>query len=366
MNPAVDAIVQSAWQSLTSASPDAPIPFPGDLVRGRCILVTGAGGSIGSALAHAAAALQPAHILLLDASEQALYRIDRDLAAPHTPILASAGDIAAIDEAFAVHHPHTVFHAAAFKHVPLMELHPFAAIQNNAVATFRLAQAALRHHAGQFILVSTDKAVAPASVMGASKRIAELTALALASPAIQIKAVRLGNVYASQGSVVQLFAEQIAQHQPVTVTDPRATRYFLTVDQAAALLLLALAPQFPSGMLVPELAPPIRVEDVARALIRAANSNVPIVHTGLRPGEKLHEQLLAPGESFTGDLSAPLRSVRSTTISASRAVEAIAALQCAIDDRDLHRLLATVAHLVPAYQPSSTVLAQNTLAEPRA
>jgi FlaA1/EpsC-like NDP-sugar epimerase len=366
MNP----IEQSAWailrNSLTPASPLANVAIPDDFVRGKCVLITGAGGSIGSALAHAVAAREPAQILLLEASEQALYTIDRDLPAPHIPILASAGDAAALDEAFALHCPNIVFHAAAFKHVPLMELHPFAAMQNNAVATFRLAQSALRHHVEQIILVSTDKAVAPAGIMGASKRIAELTALALATSATQIKAVRLGNVYASQGSVVQLFVDQIAHNHPVTVTDPRTTRYFLTVDEAAALLLLALAPQFPPGILVPELAPPIRVEDLAHALVRAAGSDVLITYTGLRPGEKLHEQLLAPGESFAGESTGPLRVIRSATISVSRATEVIAALQQAIDDRNLHQLLAAVTQLIPAYQPSDTVLAQHTLAEHRA
>ena len=367
---AMNQLEQSAWavlgKSLTGASPLVNVAVPDDLVRDKRILITGAGGSIGSALAHAVAAHKPAQILLLEASEQALFAIDRGIAAPHIAILASAGDTAALDEVFALHQPQIIFHAAAFKHVPLMELHPFAAIENNAVATFRLAQTAVKNHTGQVILVSTDKAVSPASIMGVSKRIAELTALALATPATQIKAVRLGNVYASQGSVVQLFAEQIAQHQPVTVTDPRATRYFLTVDETAALLLLALAVQFPSGILVPELAAPIHVEDLARALIRAANSDVPIAYIGLRPGEKLHEQLLSADESFLNESSAPLCPIRSTTISASRGAEVIAALQRAIADRNLHQLLAIVARLIPAYHPSDTVLAQHSLAEPRA
>ncbi|HTV05060.1 MAG TPA: polysaccharide biosynthesis protein [Acidobacteriaceae bacterium] len=371
----MDSMVRRAWviltgQSITPDSPLSSITVSGDLVRNKRILITGAGGSIGSALAHAVAARKPAQILLLEASEQALYAIDRDLAAPHTPILASAGDTAALDELFALYRPHIVFHAAAFKHVPLMELHPFAALQNNAVATFRLAQTAINHNADQIILVSTDKAVSPASIMGASKRIAELTTLALATSATQIKAVRLGNVYASQGSVVQLFTEQLAQRRPVTVTDPRATRYFLTVEETAALLLFALAPQFPSGILVPELAAPIRVDDLARALIHAANSDSPITYIGLRPGEKLHEQLLSNDESFldpaTNSASAPLRSIRSTTISVSHAEAAITALERAIAGRNLHQLLFAVSRLIPPYQPSNTVLAQQSLAEPRA
>lgn len=363
----MDAVIQSAWHSFGGSSPLADLLVPARLVRDRCVLITGAGGSIGAALAHAVAAHKPAQILLLEASEQALYAIDRDLAAPHLPILASAGDAPALEEIFALHHPQIIFHAAAFKHLPLMELHPFAAMQNNAVATFRLTQTAIRHHVEQIILVSTDKAVAPTSIMGASKRIAEVTALALATSATQIKAVRLGNVYASQGSVTQLFVQQIAQHQPVTVTDPRVTRYFLTIDQTAALLMLALAPQFPSGILVPDLAEPVRVEDLARALILAANSDAPITYTGLRPGEKLHEQLLAPDESLTGDSAAPLRLLNSPSIAPSQAAGFISSLERAIADRNLYDLLTAVHELIPAYQPSSTVLAQHSLAaEPRA
>ena len=366
MKHPTDAVIERAWRSLTGSSSVLGISVPDHLLRGQCILITGAGGSIGSALAHAVAERKPAQILLLDASEQALFAIDRELAAPHTPILASVADRAALDEVFALYRPQIVFHAAAFKHLQLMERHPFAAMQNNAVATFRLTQTAVNHRAGQVVLVSTDKAVAPTSIMGASKRIAELTSLALATPATQVKAVRLGNVYASQGSVAQLFAQQIAQNQPLTVTDPRATRYFLTIGQTTALLLLALAPQFSSAILVPELAPPIRVEDLARALIRAAGTDVPITYTGLRPGEKLHEQLLAPDESFLDASAAPLRPIRSATISASRASDLIAALQQAVDDRNLHQLLHAVHDLIPAYQPSESILAGQSLAEPRA
>ena len=365
MNLPASSIEQSAWHSLTFASQLANVVVPDELVRGKCVLITGAGGSIGSALAHAVAMRRPAQVLLLEASEQALYAMDRELATPRVPILASAGDIAALDEAFAIHRPQIVFHAAAFKHVPLMEQHPFAAMQNNAVATFRLTQTAIRHRVGQIILVSTDKAVDPASIMGASKRVAELTALALATPATRIKAVRLGNVYASQGSVVQLFANQIAHHQPVTVTDPRATRYFLTLDQTAALLVLALAPQYPSGILVPELMPPVRIEDLALALIHAAGSDVPITYIGLRPGEKLHEQLLSAEESCVSESSNPLCAIHGATISTSSAAESIIALQNAIQDRNLLQLLETVAQLIPSYQPSDTVLAQHRLAEHR-
>lgn len=340
-----------------SFSPES-IAIPAHLVEGKHVLITGAGGSIGSALAHAIAAYCPAHILLLESAEQALFRIDRELTASHKPILADICDKTALEEAFELHQPHIVFHAAAFKHVPLMELHPFAAVENNAIGTFTLTQAAIKYRAEQLILVSTDKAVDPVSIMGVSKRIAELTALALSTPTSRIKAVRLGNVYASQGSVVPLFTEQIAQGRPVTITHPDATRYFLTVEQAAALLLFALSPDFPGGILIPELTDPIRIEEIACTLISKAGSQSPITYTGLRPGEKLHEQLLSTTESPLDLSPAPLHAIRSEEISAHEAIQIIDQLHGAIQGRNLHQLLRIISRLIPSYTPSGALLDQ--------
>jgi FlaA1/EpsC-like NDP-sugar epimerase len=348
-----------------SFSPES-IPIPRHIIEHKRVLITGAGGSIGSALAHAIAAHNPGQILLLESSEQALYRIDRTLAAPHVPILANVCDASTLEEAFEDHRPQIVFHAAAFKHVPLMELHPFAALHNNAVGTFILTQTAIRHRTEQIILVSTDKAVDPASIMGASKRLAELTALALNTPATRIKAVRLPNVFASQGSVVPLFAEQIAQRKPVTVTHPEATRYFLTIEQAAALLFFALLKEFPSAILVPNLARPIRIEDIAHTLIQQNDSQSHIAYTGLRPGEKLHEQLLSATESLLDQSPSPLQAIGSEKISAAEATDTIEKLQTAIQQRNLDQLLRIVTQLIPAYTPSETLLAQHALTESRA
>jgi FlaA1/EpsC-like NDP-sugar epimerase len=356
----------SGWQNLSASFSPESIPIPHRFIEHKRVLITGAGGSIGSALAHGIAAHNPGQILLLESSEQALYRIDRALAAPHKPILANVCDASTLEEVFQYHRPHIVFHAAAFKHVPLMELHPFAALENNTIGTFLLAQAALRHRAEQIILVSTDKAVDPASIMGASKRLAELTALAVQTPATKIKAVRLPNVFASQGSVVPLFAEQIAQREPVTVTHPDATRYFLTVEQAAALLLFALSKEFPSAILIPDLANPIRIEDIAHALIQQSGSQSPVVYTGLRPGEKLHEQLLSATESPLDQSPSPLDAIRSEKISAAQATATIEKLQAAIQQRNLDQLLRVVTSLIPAYTPSETLLAQHALTGSRA
>ena len=335
---------------------------PDVVIARKRVLITGAGGSIGSALAHAVAAHGPEALALVDSSEQALYSVDREVAAQHSATLADVCDVTAMEEAFARHRPQIVFHAAAFKHVPLMEAHPIAAVRNNTVGSFTLARIAVRHGAEQIVIVSTDKAVEPASIMGASKRIAELVALALASSATKIKAVRLGNVYGSQGSVVPLFEEQIARGGPVTITHSDATRYFLSLDEAAEYLLLALANEFSSGILVPELAEPVRVEEIARELIAKSGSGAEISYIGLRPGEKLHEKLLAEDESFAGGAAGSLRKIRSAGISADEAERAIRVLQSAIAARDVGQLLGVVMRLVPSYRPSEMMLAQQAAA----
>jgi FlaA1/EpsC-like NDP-sugar epimerase len=362
----MNVLQQRTWQSLGGSFSLESIEVPGHAIVQKRVLITGAGGSIGSALAHAIAAHRPEQILLLEASEQALYQIDRELTAPRKPVLASVCDAAALEALFERYQPQVVFHAAAFKHVPLMELHPFAALQNNAVGTFILTKAAIRHRSEQVILVSTDKAVDPASIMGASKRIAELTALALQSPGTKIKAVRLGNVYGSQGSAMPLFEEQIAQRKPVTVTHPDATRYFITMEQAAALLLFALSEEFPSAILIPELSKPIRILEIARTLIEQSGSESQIVYTGLRPGEKLHEQFLSANESLLTEKSASLRAIQSETILLAEAIEIIENLQKAIEERDLNQLLRAIVKFIPAYKPSETLLAQLASAECRA
>lgn len=360
------ARLEDGWKGLSGSSSAASIQVPAGAIRRKRVLITGAGGSIGSSLARVVAAHGPERMLLLDSSEQAIYQIDRTLNAPHTAILASVCDAAAIEEAFSRHKPQVVFHAAAFKHVPLMESHPFAAVENNTVGSFLLAKAAIRHGVAQLIFVSTDKAVDPAGIMGASKRVMELTALALATSATKIKAVRLGNVYGSQGSVAPLFQEQIAQGGPVTVTHPAATRYFLSLDRAAALLLFALTEELPSATLIPELGKPIRIEEIAQALVRQSNSQSQIVYTGLRPGEKLHERLFSNDESPLGEAGVPLRELHSRRISAEQAATVIAELQAAIRARNLERLLRTITQLVPSYHPGETVLAAQALTECRA
>jgi FlaA1/EpsC-like NDP-sugar epimerase len=288
-------------------------------LSGKRIAITGAGGCIGSALAKAIAQSSRAReIILLDASEGALYEIQQTLAdlrdaVPNFAVLASVTDSSSITRQFERHRPEIVFHAAAFKHVPLMENNPFAAMSNNALGTHALIEAAEKYDSEQLLMVSTDKAVAPSSIMGASKRIAELILLAPRTTSTRMKAVRLGNVLGSTGSVVPLFERQIAQGGPVTVSHPDVRRYFMTLTETVDTLLGALAPNSPLGVSVPELGEPIRILDLAKFLI--GQQQVPIVFTELRPGDKMEESLISLSESYRSPSSGSLHAVESPILS---------------------------------------------------
>jgi len=344
---------QNHWEALLGLTPERrPLSLPSRDIEGKTVLITGAGGSIGSTLAHELAGLRPRRILLLDASEQSLYRIDRDLGAPHAAILGSVCDRALLDELFDRHQPQIVFHAAAFKHVPLMEFNPFAAVENNALGTFILAQSAAGHRSAQLVMVSTDKAVEPVSIMGASKRIAELIILAMDG-----KAVRLGNVLASEGSVLPLFQSQLDRGQPLSITHPEASRYFLTMKRAAHLLILALCEEFPPGILVPELGEPQRIREIAQRMLASVEetSEPRIVYTGLRPGEKLTEKLISNREAYRGENGSPLRPIHSDGPPLSGLQSSMHEIEAAVRQRNLSRLLRAVSKLVPDYRPSAVI-----------
>lgn len=350
---------QSRWESIFRwITASHPAPISPRAIAGRSVLVTGAGGSIGSTLALEVGKRNPRQLVLLDASEQSLFRIDRELDAPHTAVLGSVCDRVLLGELLARFRPEIVFHAAAFKHVPLMEFNPFAAVQNNALGTFIVAESAANYGVEQLVLVSTDKAVEPASIMGASKRIAELVILAMLSGVTQFKAVRLGNVLASEGSVLPLFQRQIDLGQPIGVTHPEASRYFLTLHQAAHLLLLALADEFRSGILIPELGEPVGIEEFAARLLAASpESPSQIIFTGLRPGDKLTEKLVSSRESFLSDDSSPLRAIDSPSLQFRKLEQAINEIERAVQERNLPQLLSLVTQLVPDYRPGAVIQA---------
>ena len=276
------------------------------LLGGRTVLVTGAGGSIGSELARQIARFEPKLLVLFELSEFALYQIEQEffLRLPNTPIACAVGDVkdaARIENLFVRYRPEVVFHAAAYKHVPLMENeNAWEAVRNNVLGTLRVAEAALRHGTAEFVFISTDKAVNPTSVMGASKRIAEMVCQGLQRPGgTRFVMVRFGNVLGSNGSVIPKFREQIARGGPVTVTHPDIVRYFMSIPEAAQLVLQAGLMGQGGEVFVLDMGEPVKIVDLARDMIRLSGyteEEIKIVFTGLRPGEKLFEELLADGE----------------------------------------------------------------------
>ena len=276
-------------------------------ISGRVVLVSGAGGSIGSELCRQLARFAPRQLVLFELNEFALYAIEQEFAEryPDLRVVCAIGDVkdaARVNQLMAIHRPSVVFHAAAYKHVPLMENeNTWQAVLNNVAGTRVVAQAAIDYGVEKFVFVSTDKAVNPANVMGASKRLAEMVCQALQhSNGTRFIMVRFGNVLGSTGSVIPKFREQIARGGPVTVTHPEITRYFMSIPEAVQLVLQAGLMGHGGEIFVPDMGEPVRIADLARELIRLSGfseNEIRIEYTGLRPGEKLYEELLAADEN---------------------------------------------------------------------
>ena len=282
-----------------------------ECISGKVVLITGAGGSIGSELCRQVARYGPAKIVLYELSEFALYRIEQELGEkfPHIPLVRLVGDVKDLEHlrhVFGKYKPQIVFHAAAYKHVPLMEEeNAWACVRNNTLGTYHACLAAAEQGVERFVLISTDKAVNPTNVMGASKRAAELVISHMAGESekkgqpTKFMAVRFGNVLGSSGSVIPKFKEQIAKGGPVTVTHPEITRYFMTIPEAARLVVQAGVMGESGQVFVLDMGEPVRIVDLARAMIRLAGHDehsVRIVFSGLRPGEKLYEELLSDSD----------------------------------------------------------------------
>jgi FlaA1/EpsC-like NDP-sugar epimerase len=277
-----------------------------DLLTAKVVMVTGAGGSIGSELCRQIAAYQPAMLVLYELNEYAMYKVDEQLreAFPDMPVQSIVGDIKnvrRVNQAMHQFSPSLVFHAAAYKHVPLMEEdNAWEAVQNNVWGTYVVARAAIEHDVKKFVFISTDKAVNPTNVMGATKRLAEMVCQALQSTAdTRFEMVRFGNVLGSAGSVIPKFQEQIDRGGPVTVTHPEMVRYFMSIPEAAQLVLQAGCMGLGGEVFVMDMGEPVKIVDLARDMIRLSElseSDIRIVYTGLRPGEKLFEELLADDE----------------------------------------------------------------------
>ncbi len=281
-----------------------------DFIHDKTVLVTGGGGSIGSELANQIASFDPALLVLYDIYENGVYELQQELIARYgrklnlKVLIGSVRDINRLDQIFNEFAPDVVFHAAAHKHVPLMEDSPGEAVKNNIYGTYNVALAAARFGTPRFVLVSTDKAVNPTNVMGASKRLCEIVILTLDKiwKDTSFAAVRFGNVLGSSGSVIPLFEKQINRRQPVTVTHPKVERYFMTIPEASSLVLQAGAYARGGEIFVLDMGEPVRIDQLARDMIRISglvpDVDIPIHYVGLRPGEKMREELFLSAENF--------------------------------------------------------------------
>jgi FlaA1/EpsC-like NDP-sugar epimerase len=337
---------------------------------GKTILVTGAGGCIGSALVQALASSNPRFLILLDHSEQNLHELNLWLAeAGRSSYVAILGDILdgpLMTEIFDHYRPQTIYHAAAFKHVPLMESNPIAVVRNNALGTWELAKVAAQFGAERLLMISTDKAVNPCSIMGASKRVAELALLRLSdaktgAAITKMNAVRLGNVLGSQGSVGPLFQQQIQRGGPVTVTHPEASRYFLTLSETVELIMAAAAIDDSGSIFIPRMCEPVKILDFAERMIREAGLETPrdieIVLTRLRPGDKLKEELVYADEALQPSTDERLYRAIGSPYDAQVLDASLQKISESVRERNLVALISALCKIVPEYKPSETLLA---------
>jgi FlaA1/EpsC-like NDP-sugar epimerase len=287
------------------------------LLSGRRVLVTGAGGSIGSEIARQVAACEPAELLVLDHDETHLHELCASLTSPVVQLLADVRDRDVILRLFERYRPEIVFHAAAHKHVPVLETHPAEAVRTNVIGTVNVVDAATAVNTERFVFISTDKAVRPSCVMGASKRLGEQLVLGCRPPGARFCAVRFGNVLASRGSVIPTFVRQVNSGGPVTITDPRMTRFFMSIREAVQLVLQAAAMSDGGEVFILEMGNPVRIIDLAERMIRLAGrragDDVEIRVTGIRPGEKLVEELHTPDERLTETSHPSVRRIRPVT-----------------------------------------------------
>lgn len=343
-------------------------------IVGKVVLVTGAGGSIGSELCRQILAVTPAKLLLIEQSEFALYAVHQELeeklAGRETvlvPLLASVQDDDRMREIMSTWQPDTVYHAAAYKHVPLVEHNPAEGIKNNVLGTLRTAQVAAENRVADFVLISTDKAVRPTNVMGASKRLAEmaLQALAATQTGTKFSMVRFGNVLGSSGSVVPRFRQQIRDGGPITLTDPEVTRYFMTIPEAAQLVIQAGAMAKGGDVFVLDMGQPVKIVDLARRIVELSGLTVKDEHnpegdieiaiTGLRPGEKLYEELLI-GDNPKSTVHPRIMKAHEEFIPWPELNEKLNALEFALNVNDVGVIRLIMQQLVVGYTPSDEIV----------
>jgi FlaA1/EpsC-like NDP-sugar epimerase len=334
----------------------------GAYLAGKRILVTGAAGSIGSEICRQVVLFAPAKLVLLDQAETPLYEIEKELAGDFPdvkiiPLLCDVCDRDKVADVFEEFTPEVVFHAAAYKHVPMMEYNPDQAVLNNVFGSINVVDAAQRCNVENFVMISTDKAVNPANVMGATKRAAEVYVQALSrSGHTKFTTVRFGNVLGSSGSVIPLFKGQIANGGPVTVTDKRIIRYFMTIPEAVQLVLQAGGIGIGSEIMVLDMGEPVRILDLAEELIRLSGlipyEDIDIVFTGLRPGEKLFEELLIEGEGILPTSHEKIKVLAPMQIEIASVRAELDSLYAAARSNDVNAMIVSLKRLVPEFKPA--------------
>ena len=358
----------------------------GEILRGKTVLVSGAGGSIGSELSRQILKFGPRLLILWDASEEKLYQLEMEILHEHgftnyVAILGRVQDREVLSGVFTHYRPQIVFHAAAYKHVPMIEKNPWEGVYNNIFATRRLIRASVEHGIERFILVSTDKAVRPTNVMGATKRMTERImqaychALAVGElkGATRFMAVRFGNVLGSSGSVIPLFKRQIELGGPVTVTHPEITRYFMSIEEASQLILQAASMGQGGEIFILEMGTPVRIAQMARDLIRLCgkepDTEIEIKYTGVRPGEKLFEELITEGEGIVATGHEKIMVLRGDGCSLKELEEPLQRLKTYAQNHDTAGIKNVLLEVVPEYTPKTAdaVLPPNgdTLTQPK-
>ena len=345
----------------------------GDTLRDKVVLVTGAGGSIGSELCRQIARFQPRAIVGYEISENALYELNREMISrfadvPFFPAIGCIRDDRRLADVMAQYQPRIVYHAAAFKHVPMMESHPFQAIENNVFGTLGVARAAAEFGVERFVLISSDKAVRPTNVMGATKRVTELIVNAMRDGRTKFVAVRFGNVLGSNGSVIPLFKEQIAAGGPLTVTHPDMQRYFMTIGEAVQLVLQASAMGRGGEIFVLDMGKPVRIVDLARNLILLSglqpDRDVAIEFTGARPGEKLCEEITMLDETTVPTRHGKIRIFTGPGLRHDELFALLEHLRIHVAERDAPAIINWLQDVVSDYHPSGHVLAAARSSEP--
>jgi len=334
-------------------------------LEGRVVLVTGAAGSIGAELCRQIARFNPSAIAAFEVAETPLFELEHEMrqAFPRVPFHPEIGSIqnpSRLDEVFRLHRPAIVFHAAAYKHVPMMEAHVFEAVENNVFGTYNVAAAAADHGVEDFVMISSDKAVRPTNIMGATKRVAELLLLALQNGRTKYVAVRFGNVLGSNGSVIPIFKKQIAAGGPLTVTHPEMRRFFMTIPEACQLVLQASAMGRGGEIFVLDMGEPVKIVDLARNLILLSglrpDQDIKIEFTGARPGEKLYEELSTVLEDTLPTSHKKIRVFAGYAPANGEMPQYLERLREVCANRNLGELLVALKEMAPDYSPSAHLL----------